>query len=110
MNPTEIYEALDAIASAPFDPVEFSFAFAEATDNAKATISKLRNGSTNKSDIAGGVLLNRKFHYAPAPQGEVAAVLDRLRASKRTASAKPAILLATDGEDVAAEHLASGDP
>ena len=95
MNPTEIYDALDKVASAPFDPVEFPFAFAEATDNARATISKLRNGSTNKSDIAGGVLLHRKFHYAPAPLGEFEAVLDRLRASRRTAAAKPAILLTT---------------
>ena len=91
MNPTEIYDALDKVASAPFDPVEFPFAFAEATDNARATISKLRNGSTNKSDIAGGVLLHRKFHYAPAPLGEFEAVLDRLRASRRTAAAKPRV-------------------
>lgn len=110
MNPTEIYDALDEIASAPFDAAEFPFVFAEATDNARATISKLRNGSTNKSDIAGGVLLNRKFHYAPAPRGGVGIVLDCLRASKRTASAKPAILVTTDGEEVAAEHVATGDP
>jgi len=110
MNPTEIYDALDEIASAPFDAAEFPFVFAEATDNARATISKLRNGSTNKSDIAGGVLLNRKFHYAPAPRGGVGIVLDCLRASRRTASAKPAILVTTDGEEVAAEHVATGDP
>lgn len=109
VNPTEIGDALEAIASIPFDPAEFSFAFAGATDNARATISKLRNGSTNKSDIDGGVLLNRKFHYAPAPRGGVTPVLDRLRTSKRTATARPAILLATDGETVAAEHPASGD-
>jgi hypothetical protein len=109
MNPTEIADALDMIAQASFDPATFAFAFAEATDNAQATISKLRAGTINKSDLADGVLLNKKFHYAPAAVGEAVAVLEVLRASKKTASAKPAILLATDGQMIAAEHPKSGE-
>ncbi len=109
MNPTDIADALDAIAKAKFDPAEFGYAFAQATDNAQATVAKLRAGTTNKSDIAGGVLLNGKFHYAPALPGEAAGMLDVLRASRRTAKAKPAILLATDGEMIAAEHPKSGE-
>ncbi len=108
MNPTEIFEALDAIARKPYQPEEFGFEFATATDNARATVSKLR-GASNKSDISGGVLLNRKFHFGPADPGCVPAMLEILRASRRTASAKPAILIATDGETVAAAHPASGD-
>ncbi|MBL3562135.1 hypothetical protein [Rhodovulum sulfidophilum] len=53
MNPTEIYDALAEIAAEPFDATEFPFAFAAATDGAKAAISKLRSGSTNKSDLPG---------------------------------------------------------
>lgn len=109
MNPTEIYDALAEISAAPFDPDEFAFAFAEATDGAKAAISKLRGGSTNKSDLPGGVLFNRRFHYAPAMAGMVEATLDQLRGSKRSRTTRPAILIATDGETVAAEHPASGD-
>ena len=109
MNPTEIYDALAKIAAEPFDPNEFPFAFAEATDAAKAAISKLRNGSTNKSDLPGGVLFNKKFHYAPALTGLTDITLDQLRASKKTKGSKPAILIATDGETIAAEHPASGD-
>lgn len=108
MNPTEIADALDEIARAPFDAAEFGFSFAEATDNARATISKLRS-TTNKSDIQGGVLLNRKFHYAPAPMGKVSETLDVLRASKKTSTAKPAIVIATDGQTVSAEHPKSGE-
>ncbi len=63
MNPTDIFEALEALAKAPFEPEEFGFAFAEATDNARATISKLRGGSLNHLDVEGGVLMNAKFHY-----------------------------------------------
>ncbi len=109
MNPTEIADALDAIAKVKFDPTEFGYAFAQATDNAQATVAKLRVGSTNKSDIAGGVLLNGKFHYAPALPGMAAEMVDALRASKRNVKAKPAILIATDGEMIAAEHPKSGE-
>lgn len=109
MNPTEIADALDAIAKAEFDPAEFGYSFAHATDNAQATVAKLRAGTTNKSDIPGGVLLNAKFHYVPAPAGMAAEMLDALRLSKRTAKAKPAILIATDGETIAAEHPKSGE-
>jgi len=109
MNPTEIYDALAEIAAAPFDPNEFPFSFAEATDAAKAAVAKLRGGSTNKSDLPGGVLFNRRFHYATALTGLTDVTLDQLRSSKKTKSAKPEILIATDGETVAAEHPASGD-
>lgn len=108
MNPTEIADALDEIARAPFDAAEFGFTFAQATDNARATIAKLRI-STNKSDLPSGLLLNRKFHYAPAEKGLVSETLDALRASKKTATAKPAILIATDRETVATEHPKSGE-
>lgn len=69
-------------------------------------MSKLRNGTTNKSDLPGGVLFNKKFHYVPALTGMVDVTLEQLRASKKTKTAKPAILIATDGEMIAAEHLA----
>jgi SAM-dependent methyltransferase len=109
MNPTEIYEALANLARKPFQATEFPFEFALATDNAPATIAKLKGGTYNKSDIPGGVLLNQKFHFAPALSGMSAASLDALRASKRNAKHKPAILIATDGVEIAAEHPKSGD-
>jgi hypothetical protein len=109
MNPTEIYEALADLARKTFQATEFPFEFALATDNAPATIAKLKGGTYNKSDIPGGVLLNQKFHFAPALPGMSAASLDALRASKRNAKHKPAILIATDGVEVAAEHPKSGD-
>jgi SAM-dependent methyltransferase len=109
VNPGEICAALAAIAGKPYDPVEFPFEFAAATDNNPATIAKLRNGSFNKSDLPGGVLMNQKFHFVPAMRGMAAAALDQLRANKRTLKHKPAILITTDGEEIAAEHPKSGD-
>lgn len=109
MNPTEIFEALELISDKPFNAEEFPFEFAQATDVAQAAIAKLRNGSTNKSDQPGGVLVNKRFHFAPALAGMADVTLEALRNSKKTATAKPAILIATDGEMVAAEHRTSGD-
>ncbi len=45
MNPTDICDVIEAIAKASFDPSEFGFSFAEATDKARAAVSKLRGGS-----------------------------------------------------------------
>ncbi|OHC43574.1 MAG: hypothetical protein A2092_12605 [Rhodobacteraceae bacterium GWE1_64_9] len=109
MNPTEIADALEQIARAPFDAATFGFSFAEATDNAVAAVSKLRSGATNKSDQPNGVLHGTRFHYAPALPGLTDVTLDALRASKRTLKSKPAILIATDGLTIAAEHPKSGD-
>ncbi len=109
MNPAEIYDALAALAAKPYDPVEFPFDFALATDNAPATVAKLKGGTFNKSDLPGGVLMNQKFHFAPALTGMAAVTLDALRANKRTLKHKPAILIATDGGEIAAEHPKSGD-
>ena len=57
---------LDAIEQASFEPVEFGYACADPTGNAKATISKLSSGTTDKSGQPHSVLLNRKFCCAPA--------------------------------------------
>jgi SAM-dependent methyltransferase len=109
VNPAEIYDALAALAARPYDPVEFPFDFALATDNTPATVAKLRGGTFSKSDLPGGVLMNQKFHFAPALPGMAAVTLDALRTNKRTLKHKPAILIATDGVEIAAEHPKSGD-
>ncbi len=109
MNPTEIFEALEQISDKPFSAEEFPFEFAQATDVAQAAIAKLRNGTTNKSDQPGGVLVNKKFHFAPAMAGLADVTLEALRNSQKTATAKPAILIATDGEMVAAQQRVSGE-
>ena len=109
MNPSEISAALSELAAKPYDPAEFPFEFASATDNNPATIAKLRNGSFNKSDLPGGVLMNQKFHFAPAMPGMVSVALDQLRSSKRTLKHKPAILITTDGVEIAAQHPKSGE-
>ena len=109
MNPTEIADALEEIAARPFDGGEFPFAFAAAMGSPQATVSKLRSGTINKSKVPGAVLMNRKFYAMVTEPGAVDQGLSMIRSDKKTTAHKPAILLATDGVDLSAEHVASGD-
>ena len=108
MNAVEIEEAVSRLAEEPFDPEEFPFAFLEAFGNKKTTIKRLRAGTTNRSDT-GGVLQRNNIHLQVASEGETAAALAALKASPETVRAKAKFVLATDGREVHAEELESGE-
>jgi hypothetical protein len=108
MNAVEIEEAISALAELPFDGGEFPFAFLQAFGNKDATIKRLRAGSTNASDLPGGVLQRNNIHIAVAAPGAVTQTLAALRASPATAKAKAKFILATDGETFEAEDVDSG--
>lgn len=69
MNAVEIEEAISALAELPFDGGEFPFAFLQAFGNKDTTIKRLRTGSTNASDLPGGVLQRNNIHIAVAAPG-----------------------------------------
>ncbi|MGI8739808.1 MAG: class I SAM-dependent DNA methyltransferase [Gammaproteobacteria bacterium] len=108
MNAVEIEEAVSDLARAPFDSNEFPFTFLAAFGNKHATIQRLRSGNTNKSDV-GGVLQRSNIHLAVAKPGETEETLARLRESPMTERARAKFVLATDGEQVEAEDLTSGE-
>ncbi len=108
MNAVEIEEAISALAEQPFDPEEFPFAFLAAFGNKATTIKRLRGGSSNKSDL-GGVLQTNNIHIAVCAVGAVPKTLAALKASPATAKAKAKFVLATDGVDLEAEDLNSGE-
>jgi len=108
MNAVEIEEAVSELASAPFNPAEFPYAFLQAFGNKETTIKRLRSGASNKSDV-GGVLQSSNIHILVTEAGEVARGLDTLRASPTTGKAKAKFILATDGQDFQAEDLESGE-
>jgi hypothetical protein len=109
MNAVEIEEAISALAELPFDGGEFPFAFLQAFGNKDATIKRLRAGSTNASDLPGGVLQRSNIHIAVAAPGAVTQTLAALRASPATAKAKARFILATDGDGFEAEELETGE-
>lgn len=109
MNAVEIEEAISQLASQPFDAGEFPYAFLEAFGNKATTIAMLRSGAKNSSDIAGGVLQRNQIHLATCPAGSASELLARLKASPATGKAKAKFVLATDGEMLEAEELATGE-
>ncbi|MGR3609172.1 MAG: class I SAM-dependent DNA methyltransferase [Sulfitobacter sp.] len=108
MNAVEIEEAISALAKLPFDGSEFPFAFLLAFGNKATTIKMLRKGARNKSD-QGGVLQTNKIHLKVCPEGEVTDSLAELKASPATTKAKAKFVLATDGHDLEAEDLTTGE-
>ncbi len=108
MNAVEIEEAISDLAGRPFAAAEFPFSFLEAFGNKETTLRRLRNGTSNKSDI-GGVLQTNNIHIATCGPGAVAKTLALLKASPATARAKARFVLATDGDLFEAEDLQSDD-
>ena len=109
MNAFEIAEAVSKLAGEPFDPANFPFAFLEAFGNPDATIARLRKGSSNGSDVPGAVLQRSNIHLAVCARGDTAKMLESLKASAATKKQKAKFILATDGEVLEAEDLASGE-
>ena len=109
MNAVEIEEAVSALAEQPFDQAGFPYAFLEAFGNKKATIDKLKKGDANKSDIERGLLQRKNIHIAISSRGDVSETLNELRESTATSKHKAKFLLATDGYELEAEDLNSGD-
>ncbi|MGB3560723.1 MAG: type IIL restriction-modification enzyme MmeI, partial [Geitlerinemataceae cyanobacterium] len=111
MNAVEIEEAVSRLAEAPFDPEEFPFAFLEAFGNKPTTIKRLKSksGSSNQSDLPGGVLQRNNIHLKVCSEGEVGATLTALRQSPATGRQKAKFILATDGTSFEAENLADGE-
>ena len=108
MNVLEIEEAVSDLFAQPFNADEFPYAFLEAFGNKVTTIKRLRAGDTNRSDC-GGLLQRNNIHMAIAPPGKTTATLHALRASPATAKQKAKYILTTDGEQLEAEDLASGE-
>ena len=109
MNAVEIEAAISELALQPFDAVEFPFAFLAAFGNKDTTLKRLRTGNNNTSDVPGGVLLRNNIHIAVCKAGVVGDTLKALRASPATLKAKAKFILATDGQTLEAEELASGE-
>ena len=108
MNAVEIAEAVAELVEQPFKPEEFPYSFLAAFDNPPATIDRLKSGTTNNSDV-GGVLQRNNIHILSSDTGRVGDALKELRESAATTSQKAKFILATDGVDVEAEDINSGE-
>lgn len=105
----DIEEAVSKIAAEPFNPETFPYDFIAAYDAPPATVTRIRNGSQNATDLEGGLLWRQKLHLLVCKPGQVEASLQQLVASRATERQKAQFLLATDGIEVAARDLRADD-
>ncbi|TCS32916.1 hypothetical protein EDC30_11927 [Paucimonas lemoignei] len=109
MNAVEIEAAISDLAEQPFHKEEFPFAFLAAFGHKETALKRLRTGNNNASDVPGGVLLRNNIHLAVCDVGAVGDTFKALRVSPATTKAKAKFILATDGQTLEAEELASGE-
>lgn len=113
MNAVEIEEAIYELAQAPFDSAEFPFQFLAAFGNNEVTLKRLRkveSGGTNLSDVPGSILQRNHIHLAVCERGKVRETFEALKASAKNSTYRIKLVLATDGESLEAEYLATGEP
>ena len=106
MNAVEIEQAISELAEQTFDRVEFYQFLIAFGNNDYCQAPVLRR--SNKSDIPNGVLQRTKFISQPVLRA-VKTTLQALKNSPATAKAKAKFILATDGEELQAEDLSSGE-
>lgn len=109
MNAVEIEEAVSELALKPFEAEEFPFSFLEAFGNKSTTIKKLRDGSSNKSDVEGAILQRNNIHIATCKKNKVSETLDILLKSPSNKKNKVEFILVTDGLDFQSENILSGE-
>jgi hypothetical protein len=114
MNAVEIEQAISPLATEPFDAVEFPFTFLAAFGHKEPALQRLRSGNSNASDVTGpdvinAVLLRNNIHVATCAVGAVGQTLKALRDSAATPKAKAKFVLATDGQMLEAEELATAE-
>lgn len=109
MNAVEIEEAVTELTQQPYEPVTFITGFMAAYGASATTITRLKGGDGNTSDLAGGILWKKWLHFQPAAEGQASNVLDAIEASRKTAQGKVRYAITTDGAEFAARDLKTGE-
>lgn len=100
MNIAEIESLLKELVEASFDADTFIFRFLEIYDAPKATVTKLRQGTTNHAKKPGELLWKNKLFFRVAEKGQAATTVDAMADDPLSKKHSPRIFLATDGEEV----------
>lgn len=109
MNAVEIEEAVAELIQQPYEPVAFITGFMAAYGASATTITRLKGGDGNTSDLADGILWKKWIHFQPAAGGQASNVLDAIEASRKTAQGKVRYAITTDGTEFAARDLKTGE-
>jgi hypothetical protein len=109
MNLREIEERVAAIGNA--EEPEFLFELLRAYGIPKASITRLRSGSSNRSDQADEYLWKNKVYYRSldCPDEELYAVVDAAKAEERVLRERPRFAIARNAHRLVAADLKTSD-
>lgn len=105
MNIAEIESGLKELAEKPFSSNSFPYEFLALYDVPKATITKLKQGSSNEADLDGDILWKKKFFYRVAKKGQSAIEAEKMLLDPLTKKHSPRFIFVTDGVDFFARDL-----
>ncbi|MDO9010353.1 MAG: lactate dehydrogenase [Gallionella sp.] len=100
MNIAEIEFSLKDLVETSFDADTFIYRFLAIYDAPKATVTKLRQGTTNQAKEPGDLLWNKKLFFRIAEKGQAAKAVDAMADDPLSTKHAPRFLFATDGEEV----------
>lgn len=100
MNIAEIESSLKELVEPSFDADTFIFHLLEIYGAPKATITKLRQGTTNHSKEPGDLLWKNKLFFRVATKGQAATTVDAMVDDPLSKKHSPRFYLSTDGEEV----------
>jgi hypothetical protein len=103
MHIADIEAELKEFVKQKFHPGSFIFRFLEIYDAPKATVSKLKLGSSNLAKEPGDLLWKNKLFFRVAKKGQAAAAVDLIASDPLVERHKPRLLFATDA------HSGDGD-
>lgn len=75
----------------------------------KSSVTRLRNGSFNRSRVEGEILYGEKLFFTTAPTGELLAQVERYATEERILKHRPRFVLLTDGRQIAGKDLKTGE-
>ena len=106
LTPTEIYDNVEALAARRPEGGAFGLELMEAVGAPRATITRLRDEA-----VSGAFTWTRMLRFETVARNEAGAALDRMRAEAeaRPRSKRARILLAYDGDAIAARDTKIGD-
>lgn len=95
MNTTQLYKKLQKLVD-PVSKDDFIFDLLDAYTIPKAQITQLRNGTNNRSNVEGQLILARKVLFQPADSDSLFTKMEELRNDQRCMRHKPRFFVVTD--------------
>jgi len=95
MNTTQLYKALQKLVD-PVSPKDFVYDLLSAYGEPKSNITKLKNGTMNKSNVEGQIIRAKKILFQPADSDSLFTKMEALRNDQRCMRHKPRFFVVTD--------------